>query len=66
MTRYAVHNLQARPIDEDEALNYTVAPDGPRYHSEPISTGTGPAIFDTFEEAEERRGKWVAELKEPA
>lgn len=49
MTRYAVHNLAAPPIPIDDEGRYAVAPDGPRYHAEPLR------VFDTREEAEEWR-----------
>lgn len=63
---YAVHNLHSRPIEIDHELSYAIVDDGPRFRVEPLSMGTGPAIFPEFDEAEEWRGKRLAEVMEQA
>lgn len=49
---YAVHSLAARAIEIDHELSYEVQPGGPRFTVQPMSMGTGPAIFPEFDEAE--------------
>ncbi len=61
---YAVLNLHTRPVQIDHEGTYAVADNSPRYHVQPMSMGEGPAIFPEFDEAEEWRGKRVAEMKE--
>lgn len=62
---FAVMNLHTRPVELDHELSYAIVEDGPRFVVTPLSMGTGPAIFPEFDEAEEWRGKRLAELKEP-
>lgn len=68
MSKFAVHNLSTRPIEVDEDHTYSIAPDGPRFYVEPLSMGDGPAVFDSFDEAEgwrmRRLGKTAAGMED--
>lgn len=57
---YAVHSLASPAVLIDHAGTYAVAPDGPRYASPPMDAGEGPAIFETFDEAEAWRMQQAA------
>ena len=61
---FAVLNLHSRPVEIDHELSYSIVDDGPRFRVEPLSMGTGPAIFPEFDEAEEWRGRRLAEVME--
>lgn len=60
---WAVHNLHSRSVEIDHELSYEVQPGGPRFTVQPMSMGTGPAIFPEFDEAEAWRAAGLAELK---
>lgn len=60
---YAVFNLHCRPSHIDHEGAYAIVDDGPRFQVAPLSMGDGPAIFPEFDEAEEWRGKRLAEMK---
>ncbi|WP_260581127.1 hypothetical protein [Sphingopyxis sp. PET50] len=57
MMTFAVHNIHVPAIQIDEQRTYAIAGDGPRFNVEPLAT------FDTFDEAEEWRGKRLAEVR---
>ncbi|MBN8803613.1 MAG: hypothetical protein J0H81_00595 [Sphingopyxis terrae] len=61
MSKFAVHNLATKPIEVDEDHTYSIAPDGPRFYVEPLSMGDGPAVFDSFDEAEGWRMRRLGE-----
>ena len=63
---FAVHSMHVRAVEIDHELSYSIVDDGPRFRVEPLSMGTGPAIFPEFDEAEEWRGRRPAELMEAA
>ena len=60
---YAVHSLAVRAIEIDHELSYQIADNSPRFTVQPMSMGDGPAIFPEFDEAEEWRGRRLAEVK---
>ncbi|MGN6290440.1 MAG: hypothetical protein ACTHNA_14390 [Sphingopyxis terrae] len=59
---FAVHNLAVRAIEVDEDHTYSIAQDGPRFYVEPLSMGDGPAVFDSFDEAEGWRMRRLGEM----
>ncbi len=60
---YACLNLHCPSVQIDHEGSYAIVEDGPRFKVEPLSTGTGPATFPEFDEAEDWRGKRLVELK---
>lgn len=54
---WAVHNLHCRAIQIDETGSYAIVDDGPRFNVSPMDKGDGPAVFDSFEEAEAWRAR---------
>lgn len=61
---FAVLNLACRPVQIDHEGAYSIVDDGPRFRVDPLSMGDGPAIFPEFDEAEEWRGRRLAEVME--
>jgi hypothetical protein len=61
---FAVHSMHVRAVEIDHELSYSIVDDGPRFVVTPIDTGTGPAIFPEFEEAETWRLARLAEVME--
>lgn len=59
---FAILNLAVKATEIDDTGTYAIVPDGPRFNVQPMSMGDGPAVFDTFEEAEEWRGKRLGEM----
>lgn len=62
--RFAVHNLHVPAVAVDEDGSYAIVEDGPRFVVTPLDTGTGPAIFPEFDEAETWRKARLAEVME--
>lgn len=61
---FAVLNLACRSVQIDHEGTYSIVDDGPRFAVQPMSMGDGPAIFPEFDEAEEWRGRRLAEVVE--
>lgn len=61
---WAVMNFHSKSVQIDHELSYAIVDDGPRFRVEPLSMGTGPAIFPEFDEAEEWRERRLAEVME--
>lgn len=59
---WAVMNLHVPAVEIDHELSYQIADNSPRFTVQPMSMGDGPAIFPEFDEAEEWRGKRLAEI----
>lgn len=59
---WAVMNIHSQSIEVDEDHTYSIAQDGPRFYVEPLSMGDGPAVFDSFDEAEGWRMRRLGEM----
>lgn len=55
MTQFAVLNIHSRAVQIDDDRTYAIVEGGTRYKADPLTSGDGLAIFDTFDEAEEWR-----------
>jgi len=61
---FAVLSMHVPAVQIDHEGAYAIVEDGPRFAVQPMSMGDGPAIFPEFDEAEEWRGRRLAEVME--